>query len=276
MPRMTRVLSSLGLIVLTSLAAACAGESDSATNEASQEINSAEPEPVRSEPAGQFTVTLGSAAISSDLSAKVDVDVTVAPAKGFTGEVDLAVNGLSSGVTAAPVHVSLGGGAVQAKLTFDTAATANVTPRDTTVPITVVATSGKETANVAATFKVLPKLTLYIPLNVQALYTAPGGPLRPEWGEAFGPNNKPLRTQADNPIAIAVFNKDTKPHTIHGPNAAFPHGDLTTPIQPNAFEMKNGQVRIRTMKIGDSATGYIHGESGSTNATFKIVVAAVQ
>ena len=92
--------------------------------------------------------------------------------------------------------------------------------------------------------------------------------------EAFGPNNRPLRTQAGNPISISIFNNDTKPHIIHGPGGSFPHGDFNSPIQPNAFEMKNGVVRTRVLKVGDNATAYIHGEPNSTNATFKVVVAA--
>jgi hypothetical protein len=257
---------------------ACGGTSDDAQDlETSQQsARSTEPEAALSTPAGEFSITLASTASALGLGEKVEIDVTVASAAAFAGSVDLKVTGLSQGVTAAPVSVSLATGSARTKLTLDAAVTANVTPKNTTVPISVVATSGGETATAAATVQVLPRVTIYIPRDVQTLYTAPGGPLRPEWGEAFGPNNKPLRTQADNPIVISIFNNDTKPHIIHGPNTAFPHGDFNSPIQPNAFEMKNGAVRTRTMKVGDSATGYIHGEPNSTNATFKVAVALVQ
>jgi hypothetical protein len=223
-----------------------------------------------------FTVSLSSTSPTVDLGQSVDVDVTVTPVGDFAGTVALGVTGLTPGVNAAPVSVSVASTIATAKLTLTADVTANVTPRDMTVPITVTATSGSSVVKTLATFKVMPKLTIYIPRNVEALYNAPGGPLRAEWGEAFGPNNKPLRTQADNPIVISIFNNDTKPHIIHGPSAAFPHGDLNAPIQPNAFEMKAGAIRTRTLKVGDSATAYIHGENNSQNASFKVAVAAAQ
>jgi hypothetical protein len=258
---------------------ACAGTSDDDTwqVESSQLSNrTSEPEAALSTPAAQFEITLGSTTSNVNLGEKVDIDVIVASADTFAGTVDLRVTGLSAGVTATPVRVSLVAGPARAKLTLAAEVTANVTPRNTSVPITVVATSGAEQATAPASFQVMPNLTIYIPRDVQALYTAPGGPLRPEWGEAFGPANRPLRTQPGNPIVISIFNNDTKPHIIHGPGGSFPHGDFDRAIQPNAFEMKNGNVRTRTLKVGDSATAYIHGEPNSTNATFKVSVAATQ
>jgi hypothetical protein len=227
--------------------------------------------------AGDFTITLAATAPSTvNLGEKVELDVTVTPANGFTGNVDLGVTGISPGVTVAPVSVTLTKGPAQAKLILSADLTADVTPKDTVVPIKVVATSGSEQASASASFKVMPNVTIYIPSNIRSLYNAPGGPLRAEWGDAFGPNNKPLRTQANNPIVITIFNNDTVQHIIHGPGGSFPHGDFSNPIQPNAFEMKNGAPRTRTMNVGDSATAYIHGEPNSQNAEFKITIAATQ
>jgi hypothetical protein len=255
---------SLVLISVLLGSIACAGTDDANSLESSQSSVSA----------GPFSITLASATPTVNLAASVTVGVAVTPAQGFTGTVDLKVTGLPTGVTAAPVSVPVATGAATATIVLTAAATAYVTPVNTTVPITIVATSGDGQATATANFTVAPKITIHIPNNVEALYNAPGGPLRAEWGEAFGPNNQPLRTQVGNPIEITIFNDDDSQHIIHGPNAAFPHGDFNAPIQPNAFEMKNGAPRVRTMKVGDSATAYIHGEPNSTNASFKVVIAA--
>jgi hypothetical protein len=272
-----RLLALFGLVLVGPVACAGVRDDDGGNGESANSISANEPGAAVSTPAGMFSLTVAAAAPSTvNLNDKVDLDVTVSPNGTFAGTVDLNVTGLSAGVTAAPVSASLAAGPAHVKVTLAAAATANVTPKTATVPITVVATAGDEKATVDASFKVMPNLTIYIPNNISALYNAPGGPLRAEWGDAFGPNNKPLRTQADNPIVISIFNNDTKPHIIHGPGGDFPHGDLSNPIQPNAFEMKSGAVRTRTLKVGDSATAYVHGEPNSQNAAFEVSVATAQ
>lgn len=261
------------VLVLCSLIAgsvAC-GSDDGQTPESSQSSN------LSDDVRGSFAIALASTTPTVNLGETVSVDVTITPADGFVGTVSLDVAGLSTGVTSAPVSVAVSSGiSTTVRLELVAAVTADVTPRDATIPITVKATSGAAETTASASFKVMPYLTIYIPRDIAALYQAPGGPLRAEWGEAFGPNNKPLRTQPGNPIVISIFNNDTKPHVLHGPTNAFPHGDLNNPIQPNSFEMKNGAVRTRTLKVGDSATPYVHGEPNSTNASFKVSVAATQ
>jgi hypothetical protein len=269
-------LFGLALLLVVG-SASCAGtnDGDGRTGESANAVSANEPATAVSTPAGDFTITIAAAAPPTvNLGEKVDLDVTVTPTGTFAGAVDLAVTGLSSGLTAAPVSVSLASGAAHATLSLVADVTAYVTPKTATVPISVVASSGSEQATAPSSVKVMPNLVIYIPKNVAALYNAPGGPLRAEWGAAFGPNNKPLRTQADNPIVLSIFNNDTTQHIIHGPGGDFPHGDLANPIQPNAFEMKSGAVRTRTLKVGDSATAYVHGEPNSQNASFKISIAA--
>jgi hypothetical protein len=248
---------------------------------------------------GPFAIALASSSPSVNLGEKVLLDVTITPVEGFNADLELTVSGLPIGVTAAPVRVVIDPNAATttATIAINAAVTSFVTPKDTTVPITITAKKAapvidadagpadvdagvvreeEETpaATATANFKVIPKVTLFIPKDVALLYDAPGGPLRAEWGEAFGPNNQPLRTQAGNGIVVSIFNNDTTAHIIHGPGGAFPHGDFDHPIQPSAFEMLNGVVRTRTLNVGDTAVGYVHGEPNSFNATFKIAVAA--
>jgi hypothetical protein len=272
----------VGSIVLALAACAAEGEdSASVGNELNvptdpkDPIVKPAPEPTST---GEFTLTLGTPALEVGLGDSVEIPVTVTMAEEFNGDVDLGVTGLTPGVTVETVTLATASDHAEktttTKLVVSASVTSFVTPKDTTVPITVTATSGKATATAPATFKVLPKVTLYIPMNVQALYQAAGGPLRPEWGEAFGPNNQPMRTQVGNGIAVTVFNRDSKAHILHGPGGAFPHGEFNGGIQPNSYEMKNGAPRVRTMNVGNSAVGYIHGEPNSTNAQWKMVVAA--
>jgi hypothetical protein len=259
----------IGTLVLSSVA--CADRGDDSQTQQSRLDDEGAVKPASND---SFTIDLATTAPAVDLGKSVDIDVTVTPAKGFAGSVDLNVTGLPVGVTAEPVNVSLARGAVTTKVTLTAAVTAYVTPKDSTVAISVTGTSGKESVTAAAGFKVMPKLTIYIPNNIALLYVAAGGPLRPEWGEAFGPNNQPLHTQPGNGIEITIFNNDTKAHILHGNGGPWQHGDFNAPIQPGAFELKNGAPRIRTMNVGDTTTSYIHGEPNSTNATFKVTVAA--
>jgi hypothetical protein len=269
-----RLLALVAFAVVGSVACAPSSDDGRSIESESALVPNESPAAV-STPAGMFSITLAAAAPSMvNLGEKVDIDVTVTPTGTFAGTVDLGVTGLSQGVNSAPMSVSLAGGEQHVKLTLAADVTSDVTAKDSSVPINVVAKSGDEQAGAAASLRVMPNLTIYIPRNVSALYNAPGGPLRAEWGTAFGPNGKPLRTQANNPIVVTIFNNDTMAHVIHGPGGSFPHGDIANPIQPNAFEMKAGAVFHRTMKVGDSATAYIHGENNSQNASFKVQIGA--
>lgn len=228
-----------------------------------------------SAPGGTFRLELATATFGSNLADALDIPVTISPSTHVTA-VDLEIVGLPPGVVATPTTVVVSGKEVTARVRVTVDATAWVTPKNTTVPISIVARAGDEKAIVAADFKVNPYIVIRIPQNIAALYQAPGGPLRDEWGTAFGPNYKPLRTQPGNPITVAIFNGDGVKHILHGPGGTFPHGDFGSPILPGEFEMLGGAIRPRTVKIGDNVTAYIHGEYYSQNAAFKITVAPTQ
>jgi len=279
---------AIALSSLVATLAACASPAEDPVVQTegaiSDEVTNPDAEKPAAEPTakptstGEFTISLSTATPVVNLGESVTIDVTVTPNEEnhFDGEIDLGVTGLSTGVSATTVKTSVKQGASKAQIVISAALTSYVTPKTSSVPITVTATSGEARATAPASFKVAPVLTLYIPSNIRELYSAPGGPLRAEWGEPFGPAQQPLRTQADNPITVRIFNKDSVQHILHGPGGTFPHGEFNAPIQPNAFEMKNGEIRPRSVKIGQTVQGYIHGEPNSTNAAFKITVAATE
>jgi len=221
--------------------------------------------------AAEFGITLSDDTPTVDLGASTTIDVTIEPKGGFNGPVELSVSGLPSGVTAAPVTANVAG-PTTAKLTLEASYNTPVTPPNQSVPLVVTAKSGAVQATANANFKVAPRVTITIPVNVDALRGA--SQLRSEYGEAFGPNGQPLLTQQGNGIEVLIFNADSKPHIIHGPGGQFPHGNTAAPIQPNSFEMSNGSPRKRTLNVGANVTAYLHDGNNGQGASFRIRVAA--
>lgn len=220
---------------------------------------------------GEFTVALSNATPQADLGTTLDLDVTIEPKNGFQGMADLSVTGLPQGATAAfsPAQVALNTTAVKSKLTLTVA-------RDTVVstsPLVVTAKAGAVQATANANFKVNPKLTLVIPVNIDAMRAAVGTRFIDAWGTELGASNKALRTQQGNPIVVEVRNADSVNHIIHGANG-FQHGDTGNPIAPNSMEMQNGAPRQRTLAVGANATGYLHEGGNGPSVSFRIQVQA--
>ena len=139
--------------------------------------------------AEQFGITLSTATPAVDLGADVSVDVSVSQKNGFTGPVELAATGLPAGVTAtfSPATVTVGAAPVTAKLVLAAAYAATPSAPNASSAIQVVAKSGQGQATANANFKVNPRMTLTIPMNVDALRAANvGTQFRNEWGTAFG------------------------------------------------------------------------------------------
>lgn len=223
--------------------------------------------------AADYSLTISDDTPTVGLGEEVTIDVVVQGKNGFTGDVDVSVTGLPPGATATTARATVPAGATASppvKLTLRAAFDAVPSAPDTSSPITVVGTSGQAVASATASFKIAPRLTLTVPLNVDALRAA-SVQYRDEWGEAFGKNPTPLRTQQGNGIVVTVFNADSKPHIIHGANG-FAHGDVAAPIPPNSYEMQNGKVRTRTLNPGTNANGYLHEGSNGVGASFRIKV----
>ncbi len=223
--------------------------------------------------APEFALTLSQNTPTVSLGESVELDVSITPKNGFTGPVDLTVAGLPQGATASPATATVGAtGAATAKIKITAAVDAVATAPNTSSALVVTGKSGSVTATANANFKVAPKLTLTIPVNVDALRAA-NVQYRNDWGDAFGANQKPLRTQQGNGIVVTVFNADSKQHIIHGANG-FQHGDTNNPINPNSFEMQNGAPRTRTLNVGANANGYPHDGANGVGASFRIKVEA--
>lgn len=224
--------------------------------------------------AGSLAVALSNATPAVDLGKSIDIDVTVQPKEGFTGSVALSATGLPAGATATfvPATVTIGASAVSAKLTILAPITTVPSAPNASSAIVVTAKSGNVTATANANFRVNPRATLTIPMNIDALRAAAAGTVyRNEWGAEFGQTQVPLSTQVGNGIVFTVFNADSKPHIIHGANG-FAHGDTANPIQPSAFEMANGAPRTRTLNVGANVNGYPHEGANGPSASFRIRV----
>jgi hypothetical protein len=226
------------------------------------------------ESTGEIAVALSTAALAVDLGASVETDVTVEPKGGFKGTITLAASGLPEGATAtfAPATVDIGAQPVKAKLSIKVPMSAVPSAANASAAVVVTAKSGAVQATANANLKVNPRITLRIPVNVDALRQAGAGTVyRSEWGAEFGATQTPLKTQAGNGIVVQVFNADSKPHIVHGANG-FAHGDTGNPIAPNAYEMQNGKPRARTLEPGANVNGYPHDGSNGPSASFRIRV----
>lgn len=231
--------------------------------------------------AEQFGVALSSATPAADLGADVSIDVTVSQKNGFAGAVALAATGLPAGVTATftPSTVTVGASPVTAKLVLAAAYTATPSAPNTSSAIQVVAKSGQGQATANANFKVNPRMTLTIPMNVDALRAANvGTQFRSEWGTAFGATPAALKTQEGNGIVVVVKNADSTAHIVHS-GGAFPHGDTGRPIAPNDFEkLADGTLRTRTLSPTAASpinvSGYPHEGANGPSVSFRIQISA--
>lgn len=226
--------------------------------------------------AALFDMALSTATPSVNLGEQVDVTVTITPKPGAAGEADLAVTGLPPDATAtfAPARVTLGPAPITSTLSIRVPVTAVPSPTGTSSLVVVTAKSGAAQATANANFKVNPALKLTIPVNIDALRST-GARFLDQWGTAFGTNPQALRTQAGNGIVVTVFNADSKRHVIHG-NNGFTHGSTTSgeEIQPNAYELRGGVPRTRTLNVGANVTGYPHEGANGASAGFRISVIA--
>jgi hypothetical protein len=222
---------------------------------------------------GAIAVTVDNATPTVDLGKSVDINVTVRPSDGFTGNVALSATGLPAGATAtfSPTSLTLGATAMSAKLTISAPLTTTPSAPNTSSALVITAKAASLTGTANANFRVNPRATLTIPMNIDALRAAAGTVYRDEWGAAFGATQQPLSTQVGNGIVFTVFNADSKPHIIHGANG-FAHGDTANPIQPNAFELTNGQPRTRTLNVGANVNGYPHEGANGPSVSFRIRV----
>lgn len=244
--------------------------------------NASAPPPKPADPAGQaeqFALTLSTTTPVVDLGADVSIDVSVAQRNGFTGAVQLAAAGLPAGVTAAftPATVTVGAAPAVAKLVLTSTVNAVPSAANTSIPLQVTGTAGSVKATANANFKVAPKLTITIPMNIDALRAANvGTQFVNQWGTAFGATPTPLKTQEGNGIVVVVKNADSTAHIVHS-GGAFPHGDTARPIQPNDFEkLADGTVRTRTLSPTAAApvnvAGYPHEGANGPSVSFRVQV----
>ena len=221
-----------------------------------------------------FDMALSTNTPAVDLGESLDLDVTITPKAGATGNADLSVTGLPDGVTAtfAPAQIALGAAPVKSKLTLKAAVTTVPSAAGASAPIVVTGKSGAVTATANANFKINPKAKLTIPVNIDALRTT-GTKFLDQWGREFGAAPLAMKTQQGNPIVFTVFNADSKPHIVHG-NNGFAHGSTTAgqEVQPGAFEMQNGAPRTRSLNPGANVNGYPHEGGAGQSAGFQISV----
>ena len=217
-----------------------------------------------------FQIMTDKTSYSVELRATVQVQVTIAPLN-FTGTVNLAVNGLSTGVTGAfnPPSVSVSGttGATS-MLTLTTLE--SVIPA--TTPFTVAATSGTNTATSAPALAVLPQITIQIPTNVAALAGTSATPSTKAFGNYPIVINAPANFGTNAPIVVKFINNDSAPHCIHASNATqgFPHDAVTNGVCNTLMQKGQFDQTAHNVNTKGSYLFYLHDEGDTTDGMVKI------
>lgn len=217
-----------------------------------------------------FQVMTDKTSYNVELRNTVVVQVTIAP-QNFTGTVNLAVSGLSTGVTGAfnPTSVSVTGttGATS-MLTLTTLE--SVIPA--TTPFTVTATSGSSTANSAPSLVVMPQITIQIPTNVAAKAGTSGNPSTDAFGNYPIVINAPANFGTNAPIVVKFLNNDSSPHCIHASNATqgFPHDAVTNGVCNTLMQKGQFDQTAHNVNTKGSYTFYLHDEGDTTDGMIKI------
>jgi hypothetical protein len=220
---------------------------------------------------GTFTAAVDNTTPAVDMGKQIVLTVTITPAMGFTGTVNLDVTGLpATGVTAKFDNAApsiTGTTPATAKLTLDVAYAAQAN----TIPIKIEAKSGTQTSTAMANFKINGQFTMEIPLNIAALKTAGYDP-------TFG-TPVPLTAPADGTdIVVKVINLDSTSHIVHGngagqtvngvaSTASLPHGSTATALTQNTVDPTN-----RVAKAGQTYNGYMHDLGSGSGTGFVIQV----
>ena len=182
--------------------------------------------------AATFALSLADATPDLELRATVDIDVTIS-ANGYVGPVALSVTGAPADVTAelASPSVTLSGtGTETVVLTLTTAS-------DTTTgsfPITVEGTVAAGTKTAPATLSVLPRITVYIPVNLASYSSDPAD--KTAFGAYPTTIKAPPNMSAQNPLTVRFLNMDTTAHEIHADNDTEGFGHSNSPIAPMAYD----------------------------------------
>lgn len=196
---------------------------------------------------GSFTVAVDKNALSMDLNQKQTVTVTITPTGGFTGAVQLAVDGLPTGAKAVftPASVTLGATPVTATAEITSAFSPG------TSALTFKGTSGTQSATAAANMAMQPKITVTIPANVAALNAAA--------------NNTILSSQfaADMKAGtvITFVNKSGANFTVHS-GGSIQHGNL----------LADGASETRTPTMGSSTSYWHDPPQGQNGQNMKVQV----
>jgi hypothetical protein len=217
-----------------------------------------------------FQVMTDKTSYNVELRNTVVVQVTIAP-QGFTGTVNLAVTGLSTGVAGVfnPTSVSVSGttGATS-MLTLTTLE--SVIPA--TTPFTVTATSGSATATSAPSLVVMPQITIQIPTNVAAKAGTSGNPSTDAFGNYPIVINAPANFGTNAPIAVKFVNLDSSPHCIHAsnPTQGFPHDAVTNGVCNTLMQKGQSDQTAHNVNTKGSYLFYLHDEGDTTDGMIKI------
>ena len=207
-------------------------------------------------PAGTFALKVDNATPTIELASASSLTVTVTPANGFVGKVNLAADALPAGVTATftPATVDLASGQpATAKVDFKS--TNGATPSAAGVAAAIKGTDAAAVATAASanmTFKVINALTVTIPTNIEALNAAgDSDAVRSQLPASFAAG-----------VTITILNKSASPYTVHSNGGAnFKHGNA---IAQNGTEVHQNLV-------AGTASTYEHGNAAQ-NGKASIVV----
>jgi hypothetical protein len=182
-------------------------------------------------PVASYTVTVDKPALTSDLDAHAQLEVSIAP-NGFRGSITLSAAGLPADVTASFGNDTLTlDGATSATTSVTLATTSSTKPG--ALPFSITATSSAGHASASSTLTVKSAITITIPQGADQLGGTTGNPYK----TAFGPYPimiaAPPGISSSNTVTVRFYNADTVAHEIHAssPLAGFGHDPGSIPPQ---------------------------------------------
>jgi hypothetical protein len=213
---------------------------------------------------GTFAVASSMSAVSSELNMTTQIPVTITPAGGFTGTVILSASGLPAGATGTftPDSLSITGTApVTAMYALDVPS--SVTPTATAATLQITGTAGASVANAPVAVTVERKITISIPMNVEADATAFGTTPIVIHAGAIGTGAQAIQVQFINNDSSAAAG-----HIVHSSNTTngFFHGDQANPVKPGQPDA------LRTVTGAGNYPFYMHNENVNIGNTVQIMV----
>ncbi len=203
-----------------------------------------------------YTVTVDKPTLASDLLAKSELTLTIAP-QGYSGSVALSVMGLPTDVDTVftPASLTLDG---TTTMTAKLSITTHTSTKPGDAPFSVVVTSSSGTQSAPSTLTVHSAITIQIPSGANNLGGTTATPVRTAYGTYPIVIAAPTGISAANPVTVRFYNADSVSHEIHGsaPGAGFAH-------DPGSFGAGAMDPLVRKVNTTGTYDFYLHDQGGA-------------